>query len=196
MEWTPCPRASYVTVWVMGSSGRHGAAASRRRIGGAGAAGGRGNVAAGGKVCTAAHGERRRRDRYGRVACREIGHAKPGRGAGGDDVERTDCTCRVGDEAGGRAGGPPRREPGDGRRETAGSRCQGRRTRRCCVDPRRRRGPRGPPDRFEQYAEKRWGKGWKLAAGGRKRALDEVSAFADDASGFQEKVKAELEVFS
>ena len=53
-----------------------------------------------------------------------------------------------------------------------------------------------PADRFELYAEKRWGKGWKLAAGGRKRALDEVSAFADDAPGFQEKVKAELEVFS
>jgi len=53
-----------------------------------------------------------------------------------------------------------------------------------------------PSDRFEQYADKRWGKGWKLAAGGRKRALDEVTAFADDASGLQEKVRAELEVFS
>lgn len=53
-----------------------------------------------------------------------------------------------------------------------------------------------PADRFEQYAEKRWGKGWKLATGGRKRALDDVTAFADDAGGFQEKVKAELEVFS
>ena len=53
-----------------------------------------------------------------------------------------------------------------------------------------------PTDRFEQYAEKRWGKGWKLAAGGRKRALDEVTAFAEDAGGFQEKVTAEIEVFS
>jgi hypothetical protein len=51
-------------------------------------------------------------------------------------------------------------------------------------------------DRFEQYAEKRWGKGWKIAAGGRKRALDEVTAFAEDPQGYQEKVKAELEVFS
>ncbi|RTL46672.1 MAG: hypothetical protein EKK53_02750 [Burkholderiales bacterium] len=50
--------------------------------------------------------------------------------------------------------------------------------------------------RFEAYAEKRWGRGWKLAAGGRKRALDDVSAFADDAAGFQEKVRGELEVFS
>ncbi len=51
-------------------------------------------------------------------------------------------------------------------------------------------------ERFEAYAEKRWGRGWKLAAGGRKRALDDVSAFADDAAGFQEKVRGELEVFS
>lgn len=53
-----------------------------------------------------------------------------------------------------------------------------------------------PPERFERYAQKRWGKGWKLASGGRKRALDDVTAFADDASAFQEKVTAELEVFS
>jgi hypothetical protein len=52
------------------------------------------------------------------------------------------------------------------------------------------------PDRFEQYADKRWGKGWKLAAGGRKRALDEVTLFADNGPGYQEKVRAELEVFS
>lgn len=52
------------------------------------------------------------------------------------------------------------------------------------------------PQRFEAYAEKRWGRGWKLAAGGRKRALDDVSAFADDPNGFQEKVRGELEVFS
>jgi hypothetical protein len=53
-----------------------------------------------------------------------------------------------------------------------------------------------PGERFEAYAEKRWGKGWKVAAGGRKRALEEVNAFADDAKGFQEKVAGELEVFS
>jgi hypothetical protein len=51
-------------------------------------------------------------------------------------------------------------------------------------------------ERFEAYADKRWGKGWKLAAGGRKRALDEVTNFAEDPSGFQEKVRGELDVFS
>ena len=56
--------------------------------------------------------------------------------------------------------------------------------------------PGEPGERFEAYAAKRWGKGWKLAAGGRKRASDEVSAFAADATGFQEKVAGELDVFS
>lgn len=51
-------------------------------------------------------------------------------------------------------------------------------------------------ERFDAYAEKRWGKGWKVAAGGRKRALEEVNAFVDDAKGFQEKVAGELDVFS
>ena len=51
-------------------------------------------------------------------------------------------------------------------------------------------------ERFERYAEKRWGRGWKMNANGRKRALDEVTGFADDGEGFRAKVDAELDVFS
>ena len=51
-------------------------------------------------------------------------------------------------------------------------------------------------ERFERYAEKRWGRGWKMNANGRKRALDEVAGFADDGEGFRAKVDAELDVFS
>ena len=50
--------------------------------------------------------------------------------------------------------------------------------------------------RFEQYADKRWGRGWKVAEGGRKRAIDELDAFAEDAKGFQAKVAGELEVWN
>jgi hypothetical protein len=50
--------------------------------------------------------------------------------------------------------------------------------------------------RYEAYAEKRWGKGWKLNISGRKRALDELRGFDNDAQGFQAKVNAELDVFS
>jgi hypothetical protein len=51
-------------------------------------------------------------------------------------------------------------------------------------------------ERFERYAEKRWGRGWKMNANGRKRALDEVAGFAEDGEGFRAKVDAELDVFS
>ncbi|MBK7062475.1 MAG: hypothetical protein IPH51_19205 [Rubrivivax sp.] len=52
-------------------------------------------------------------------------------------------------------------------------------------------------ERFERYADKRWGRGWKiLNANGRKRAFDEVAGFADDGEGFRAKVDAELDVFS
>ncbi len=49
---------------------------------------------------------------------------------------------------------------------------------------------------YERYATKRWGQGWKKAAGGRKRALDDITPFQDDAAGFVEKVKGELEVWA
>jgi hypothetical protein len=51
-------------------------------------------------------------------------------------------------------------------------------------------------ERFERYADKRWGRGWKVAAGGRKRATDEVMHFQDNAPGFLEKVNAELDVWA
>ena len=51
-------------------------------------------------------------------------------------------------------------------------------------------------ERFERYADKRWGRGWKMNANGRKRALDEVAGFADDGEGFRTKVDAEIDPFS
>lgn len=52
-----------------------------------------------------------------------------------------------------------------------------------------------PADRFETYAAKRWGAGWKLNPGGRRQALKDISAFADDANGFRRKIAAEVDVF-
>ena len=49
---------------------------------------------------------------------------------------------------------------------------------------------------YERYATKRWGQGWKKAAGGRKRALEDITHFQDDGAGFVEKVKGELEVWA
>lgn len=52
-----------------------------------------------------------------------------------------------------------------------------------------------PAERYEAYAAKRWGAGWKLNPGGRRQALKDISAFADDANGFRRKVAAEVDVF-
>lgn len=50
-------------------------------------------------------------------------------------------------------------------------------------------------ERFERYAQRRWGRGWKMNANGRKRALDEIAGFGGDAEGFRAKVDTELDVF-
>ena len=49
-------------------------------------------------------------------------------------------------------------------------------------------------ERFERYAEKRWGRGWKVNANGRRRALDEVTGFGGDGAAFRAKVDAQLDV--
>jgi hypothetical protein len=49
---------------------------------------------------------------------------------------------------------------------------------------------------YERYATKRWGRGWKKASGGRKRALEDITPFQDDGAGFVEKVKGELDVWA
>jgi Recombination directionality factor-like len=49
---------------------------------------------------------------------------------------------------------------------------------------------------YERYATKRWGQGWKKAAGGRKRALEDLTPFQDNPTGFVDKVNAELDVWA
>ncbi|MBI5790537.1 MAG: hypothetical protein HZA63_03585 [Rhodocyclales bacterium] len=49
---------------------------------------------------------------------------------------------------------------------------------------------------YERYATKRWGQGWKKAAGGRKRALEDLTPFQDNGAGFVDKVRAELDVWA
>lgn len=52
------------------------------------------------------------------------------------------------------------------------------------------------PARYEAYATKRWGSGWKLNANGRRRALEEIEGFAGDAKGLLAKIDAEVDVFA
>ena len=51
-------------------------------------------------------------------------------------------------------------------------------------------------ERFERYAQKRWGHDWRTVPASRRSALDEVSEFAEDAEGFQQRVKAELDIWA
>ena len=46
--------------------------------------------------------------------------------------------------------------------------------------------------RYSAYAAKRWGPGWKINAGGRRRALAEIESFRDDPDGFADKIATEL----
>jgi hypothetical protein len=52
------------------------------------------------------------------------------------------------------------------------------------------------PSKYEAYAAKRWGPGWKMNAGGRRRALEEIERFRSDPEGLTSKISAEVDVFS
>ncbi|MES2299415.1 MAG: hypothetical protein V4582_20420 [Pseudomonadota bacterium] len=46
--------------------------------------------------------------------------------------------------------------------------------------------------RYEAYANHRWGSGWKINAGGRRRAQEELERWRTDPKGYQEWIEAEL----
>ena len=52
------------------------------------------------------------------------------------------------------------------------------------------------PARYAQYATKRWGSGWKLNAGGRRRAQEQIGSFRGDPAGLTAKIDAELDTFA
>ena len=50
--------------------------------------------------------------------------------------------------------------------------------------------------KYEEYAAKRWGAGWKINLGGRKRALEELETFRDNPGDLLTKIDAELNIFA
>ncbi|WP_428422797.1 hypothetical protein [Methylibium sp.] len=49
------------------------------------------------------------------------------------------------------------------------------------------------PTRYEAYADRRWGSGWKLNPHGRRRAWDElVERYGNDPQGYRDKIDSEL----
>ena len=52
------------------------------------------------------------------------------------------------------------------------------------------------PARYEAYADKLWGSGWKINAGGRRRALEELERYRNDPDGYLDKIESELKVLT
>ena len=46
--------------------------------------------------------------------------------------------------------------------------------------------------RYEDYADRRWGSGWKLNVSGRRAALEEIERYRNDPDGYLDKIEAEL----
>lgn len=46
--------------------------------------------------------------------------------------------------------------------------------------------------RYEDYADRRWGSGWRLNASGRRAALEEIERYRNDPDGYLDKIEAEL----
>jgi hypothetical protein len=44
------------------------------------------------------------------------------------------------------------------------------------------------PGQFQQYAQQRWGNGWKINPHGRGRAWDEIERYANDPEGYADKI--------
>ena len=48
------------------------------------------------------------------------------------------------------------------------------------------------PERYTTYADRRWGRGWRLNARARARAWDELERYRNDPRGYLDKMEAEL----
>ena len=50
------------------------------------------------------------------------------------------------------------------------------------------------PERYQGYADRRWGRGWKLNPHGRRRAWDELDRYRNDPQGYLDKIESELQM--
>ncbi|MCL1961346.1 MAG: hypothetical protein FWG56_06170 [Desulfovibrionaceae bacterium] len=48
-------------------------------------------------------------------------------------------------------------------------------------------------EQFQQYAERRWGSGWKIERHGRGRVWDEMERYANDPEGFADKINCAMD---
>lgn len=51
-------------------------------------------------------------------------------------------------------------------------------------------------ERYQAYADRRWGRGWKINPHGRARAWDELERYRNDPQGYLDKIESELQLAS
>lgn len=52
------------------------------------------------------------------------------------------------------------------------------------------------PQRYQTYADRRWGRGWKINPNGRAQAWNELERYGNDPQGYRDKIESEMQMVS
>jgi len=52
------------------------------------------------------------------------------------------------------------------------------------------------PERYQAYADRRWGRGWKINPNGRAQAWNELERYGNDPQGYLDKIESEMQLVS
>ncbi len=52
------------------------------------------------------------------------------------------------------------------------------------------------PERYQTYADRRWGRGWKINPSGRAQAWNELERYGNDPQGYLDKIESEMQLAS
>ena len=52
------------------------------------------------------------------------------------------------------------------------------------------------PERYQAYADRRWGPGWKINPNGRAQAWNELERYGNDPQGYLDKIESEMQLAS
>ena len=52
------------------------------------------------------------------------------------------------------------------------------------------------PKQYQAYADRRWGRGWKINPSGRAQAWNELERYGNDPQGYLDKIASEMQLAS
>ena len=52
------------------------------------------------------------------------------------------------------------------------------------------------PEQYQAYADRRWGRGWKINPSGRAQAWNELECYGNDPQGYLDKIASEIQPVS